>query len=328
MRGAAARRWSRTAGAAVVLAASLAVTACATGTDAEPTTPASAEPSGSASSPVDSRSAGPVGAASSPGTADSTTPGEDGYEVLAGQFTAFIGAGDAGCDDSTWQESVEVLPWVGLTDRREQAVLGAVETVCLLGFDITRGIALEVSTPDGDVHTREVVLGEDGGGPVDLLAAAGPILGFGLDFGGWTQGSIGWWIAPDSPVGVYELVAVQDGAAATASVQVAAGSSAWLFPVPTDDPAVRRFSASGFPPGPAAFGVYRDTMQDGGEDGRVYELVTEVGVVTFDERGAGIVDVAVADLPSGEWLCVDSPVLAERCSGGFGYVDADVVPWE
>ncbi|MBY5163489.1 hypothetical protein [Salsipaludibacter albus] len=275
-------------------------------------------------------SSGPSPVTRSTSTAPSSPAAAPGVQVLAEQFTAFIGAGAPGdCDDSLWDQPLTSLPYVGLPEQRVDAVLGSVEPVCLVGFDLDLEITLAIALPDGTVRTLGVFL-TGAGRPVDLLGGPDDVVGFGVAHDTVTEGSLDWWIRPDAPGGEYVFVAGQDGLVASGSVWVSPGTVPSLEAVPADDVAWRRFAVSGFPSGPAAFGVYRDTrvVPDQSDGGSVFELVADLGERDVDTTGALVLDVPVDDLVPGEWYCVDSPVLADRCAGGMGFLDPGYVPWE
>lgn len=288
-----------------------------------PPTPSSGTPSSSMPSPA--RPSPSPGLSAAPSAAAAP-----GVQVLAEQFTAFIGAGAPGdCDDSAWSQPLTSVPYVGLPDQRVDAVLGSVEPLCLVGFDLEREVTLAIVIPDGTVRILDVALA-GAGRPTDLLGGPDDVVGFGVAHDTVTEGSLDWWIRPDAPVGEYGFVAGQDGLVASGSTWVASGTVPSLEAVPADDVAWRRFAVSGFPSGPAAFGVYRDTQvaPDGSVEGSVFELVADLGVLEVDTTGALVLDVPVDDLVPGEWYCVDSPVLADRCAGGMGFLDPGYVPWE
>lgn len=315
--------------AGLLVAVAVATTGCTSAGPAPSTSTTVASPSPETSSrPVPSVT--PTATSMPPTPTGSTSVTASPREVaLAAQFTAFIGAGAPGdCDDSSWEAPIDALPYLGLPRYRIDAVLGAVEPLCLVGFDLAREIGLGLVAPDGSLRTLTVVL-TGSGRPVDLLDGPDEVVGYGVELSTVTEGSVDWWIRPDAPAGEYRFVAVQDPLVTSASVWVAPGTEPRLHPLPTDDLDKRRFAASGFPPGPTAFGVYRDTMVPGeeGDGGTIFELVADLGVIDLDASGAAVLDVPVNRLEVGEWYCVDSPSLAHRCAGGDGYVDAEYVPY-
>lgn len=151
-----------------VVATVFVIAACGSGGPVEPTT----TPDASASPTVSpTAAASPTVAASTPATASPTVGETDGTLVLAGQFTAFVGADGSGpaCQAFWWADALGGQPYVGLSDTREVTAAGRVERLCLLGFD--GQVDLSVTTPDGGQQVVEVDATTSDGG-VGLLEVA------------------------------------------------------------------------------------------------------------------------------------------------------------
>ncbi|MBY5163486.1 hypothetical protein [Salsipaludibacter albus] len=165
-----------------LLAVAMVVAGCGGGPAPVETTTATTTTAPSPS-PTAGPTAGPTPTATTTANPETTTPTsaptEDDTLVLAGQFTAFVGADGSGptCDpyrsDQWWGVKPPDGRYVGLSDHRDITLPGRTETICLLGFDGT--VALTVTTPDGQDEVIEVDATEGDGdvGVLQVLGTAG-----------------------------------------------------------------------------------------------------------------------------------------------------------
>lgn len=235
-------------------------------------------------------------------------------DVLAGQFTAFVGGiGDGlSCPDDEDPD-----PYVGRsTTSGDEVAVGGTVLLCLGGFDPALPVELVLAAAGADRDVTVLPAPRDDGGAspvgVDLWTTDAPVPSASFATDAWR--SVQWWLASGTPVGEWSLTATQGSTTATSIVDVQVGSVARFVGAHSDGSSIR-FHASGFPPGPTPVGLYRPTTprsELGATDEVMVTFVEELGTLQADQVGAGVVDIDRAALEPGEW-CISTAATPSLC---------------